>query len=63
MWCHISRLDSGLRVFLEIPDLLDDPGQLQVTLLLRLDLLLGLDRQIIEVRLDQVVSPTGSGFE
>jgi len=63
MWCHISRLNGGLRIFLEIPDLLGDPGQLQVPSLLGLDLLFGLSVQVIEVCLDQVVSATGSGFE
>jgi hypothetical protein len=63
MWCHISRLDGGLRIFLEILDLLGDPGQLQVTPFLGLDLLSGLSVQVIEVRLDQVPSATGSGLE
>jgi len=63
MWCHISRLNGGLRVLLEIPDLLGDPRQLQVAPLLGLNLLFGLNIQIIEVCLDQVVSATGSGFE
>jgi hypothetical protein len=63
VWRDIHGLDSSRRVVPEVLDLLGDPSELQVSLLLGLDLVLGQQRTLIDVRLDQVVSATGSGFE
>jgi hypothetical protein len=59
MWRHVHGIQCGLRILLEIPDSLGDPGELQLRLLPALGVVAGGG----EIGLDQVVSATGSGFE